>query len=112
LILRVDGTTAGGPVLDPETNQRAGGGTWRMMIDNDGDVKLRIRLVIPPKKERVIEMIGIIERLSVDPGIPMASKAFGVPHLEAMAQEANTNDMVDMMHCSGEVSISKLSHWI
>eukprot|EP00339_Tiarina_fusa_P021692 CAMPEP_0117009290 /NCGR_PEP_ID=MMETSP0472-20121206/8485_1 /TAXON_ID=693140 ORGANISM="Tiarina fusus, Strain LIS" /NCGR_SAMPLE_ID=MMETSP0472 /ASSEMBLY_ACC=CAM_ASM_000603 /LENGTH=644 /DNA_ID=CAMNT_0004711541 /DNA_START=487 /DNA_END=2421 /DNA_ORIENTATION=- len=104
LILRVDGTTAGGPVLDPATNQKAAGGTWRM-IEDGGDVKLRIRLVIPPKKERVIEMIGSIDRVSVGTNIPMASKAFGVPHLEAMAKASMNSDMADMMQCSGEVFI-------
>ena len=106
LILRIDGTTAGGPILDPETNQKAAGGTWKMIDNGNGSVKLRLRLVIPPKKERVIEMVGEVERFSTDMGgIPMTSKAFGVPHLEEMATRARKGEnSEDMMHCSGEVS--------
>ena len=92
--------------MDPETNQKAAGGTWKMIDNGNGSVDLRIRLVIPPKKERVIEMIGNVERLSADlSGIPMASKAFGIPHLEAMAAKAKQSDnLEEVMHCTGEVS--------
>lgn len=106
IILRVDGTTAGGPILDPETKQKAAGGTWKFIEDN-GDVKLRIRLVIPPKKERILEMVGIVNRISMNSDIPMASKAFGIPHLEAMAKEANKSNEEDMMHCGGDVSFQE-----
>jgi hypothetical protein len=102
LILRVDGTTAGGPILDAETRQKAAGGTWKMIVDEDGDVRLRIRLVIPPKKERILVMEGVVNRMNMSTDIPMASKAFGIPHLEAMAKEANEG-MLDLMHCGGEV---------
>ena len=52
IILRVDGTIAGGPTLDQQTNQKAAGGTWKMIKgSDDATTKLRIRLVIPPKKE-------------------------------------------------------------
>ena len=107
LILRIDGTTAGGPILDPETNQKAAGGTWKMIDDGNGNVNLRIRLVIPPKKERVIEMMGTVDRLGADLGsIPMASKAFGIPHLEALAAKSTKSDGTDeVMHCSGEVRV-------
>jgi hypothetical protein len=107
LILRVDGRTAGGPILDAETNQKAAGGTWKMLEEDNGDVKLRIRMVIPPKKDRILEMTGLVNRmnLSTDVTIPMASKAFGIPHLEAMAKEANQG-LDDMMHCGGEVRIA------
>jgi hypothetical protein len=43
IILRVDGTIASGPSLDQQTNQKAAGGTWRMVKGNDDDTtKLRI----------------------------------------------------------------------
>jgi hypothetical protein len=103
IILRVDGTTAGGPILDPETRQKAAGGTWKMVEDEDGNVLLRIRLVVPPKKDRILEMAGIVNRMNMSTDIPMASKAFGIPHLEAMAKEANKGPDEDLIHCGGEV---------
>jgi hypothetical protein len=105
LILRIDGTTAGGPILDPETKQKAAGGTWKILEGDDGEVTLRIRLVIPPQKERVIEMIGRVNRVGMSSsGIPMASKAFGIPHLEAMAKISSSDD-ADFIMCSGEVYV-------
>lgn len=104
LILRIDGTTAGGPILDAETNQKAAGGTWKMVEDANGDVLLRIRLVIPPKKERVLEMVGIISRMNMNSDYPMASKAFGIPYLEDKAKESNKG-IEDLMYCGGDVTI-------
>ena len=60
-----------------------------MIVEEDGDVKLRIRLVIPPMKERILVMEGLVNRMNLGSNMPMASKAFGIPHLEAMAKEAN-----------------------
>jgi hypothetical protein len=62
LILRVDGTIAGGPILDQETRQKAAGGTWRVKEQADGSARLLIRLVIPPKKERILVMEGEVTR--------------------------------------------------
>lgn len=105
LILRIDGTTAGGPILDPETNQKAAGGTWKFLEGDNGEVQLRIRLVIPPQKQRVIEMIGRVHRIGMSSSdIPMASKAFGIPHLEAMAKKTSDEDK-DFMICGGEVYV-------
>ena len=68
LILRVDGTIAGGPILDPETRQKASGGTWTLQLLDQPEedalslssttATLRIHLIIPPKKERVLVMTG------------------------------------------------------
>ena len=102
LILRVDGTTAAGPTLDLDLKQKAAGGTWKVLSDGDGKVRLRIRLVIPPKKERILVMEGDVTRMSMDTDIPLASKAFGIPHLEAKAKEAN-KAMEDLIYCGGEV---------
>lgn len=102
LVLRVDGRTAGGPILDMESRQKAAGGTWKMVVDEDGNVRLRIRLVLPPKKERIMVMEGEVNRMNVGTDIPMASKAFGVPNLEARLKNSN-EDMEDLMHCGGEV---------
>jgi len=112
LILRIDGTIAGGPILDPATRQKAAGGTWKMILQNDdgsdgGEVRLRLRLLIPPKKERVIEMIGVVNRISMkSPQAPMTSRAFGIPYLEEMAKLSSTSsDMDDIMFCAGTVFV-------
>lgn len=104
LVLRVDGTTAGGPVLDPETQQKAAGGTWKFMEDEEtGEVKLRIRLVIPPTKQRILEMEGRVTRIELNNGYPMASRAFGIPELEERIKKASQGDMDDMLQCDGQV---------
>lgn len=72
LILRVDGTIAGGPILDPVQRHKAAGGSWRYMEsdneNNDGskikDASLQIRFIIPPKKDRVMVMEGRFKMLS------------------------------------------------
>ena len=103
LVLRIDGTTAGGPILDQEKRQKAAGGTWKILKGDGGEVKLRIRLLIPPHKDRVLEMIGRVNRISAGSELPVASRAFGVPHLEAMAKKAAGEDVEDFMMCGGEV---------
>ena len=105
LILRADGTTAGGPILDQQLKQKAAGGTWAMVVDGDV-VKLRIRLVIPPKRERILVMEGEVTRMDMtsDNAAPLTqtSKAFGIPELEEKAKQ-NYKDLEDLMHCGGEV---------
>lgn len=104
LVLRVDGTTMGGPILDEETKQKAAGGTWKFVEDKEsGEVKLRIRLVIPPTKQRILEMEGTVRRISMKNDIPMASRAFGVPELEERMKKASEGDMDDILQCDGEV---------
>lgn len=105
LILRVDGTTAGGPILDPETRQKAAGGTWKILEGKDGEVQLRVRLLIPPMKQRVIEMIGVVNRVSMSSDVPTTSKAFGIPHLEEMAKLSSGSNLDDFMMCTGKVFI-------
>ena len=97
LVLRVDGTTAGGPILDKATRQKAAGGTWRL-AGND----LRIRLIIPPGKERILVMQGNVELVSTKTNIQLASNTFGIPELEAR-QARSTAEMEDVIHCRGEV---------
>ena len=113
LILRVDGTTAGGPILDQELKQKAAGGTWSLVVDDDDDdgrgdksVRLRIRLVIPPKRERILVMEGEVTRMDMtSDGAPMTtSKAFGIPELEEKAKQVY-KDMDDLMYCGGEVRV-------
>ena len=101
LLLRVDGTTAAGPTLNPETKQKAAGGTWKMLPQENGDVLLRIRLVIPPEKKRILVMEGRVNRGS-QLEVNMASRTFGIPAVEEKAREANQGEEGKMM-CSGEV---------
>ena len=74
LILRIDGTTAGGPILDVENGHRAAGGTWKFFqaewCGEDGaerqvQTRLRVRLLIPPLKTNVLVMEGEIKRGSI-----------------------------------------------
>jgi len=105
IILRVDGTIAGGPTLDQQTNQKAAGGTWKMLEWSDDDAtKLRIRLVIPPKKERILVMEGEVTRFMSGAEMPLSKSTFGIPELEAAAQKKD-DDMEDLMHCGGPVWI-------
>jgi hypothetical protein len=78
LILRIDGSIAGGPILDTENRHRAAGGTWKFFqaewcgkADDDDDenpmnrriqTRLRVRLVIPPSKTKVLVMEGEVKR--------------------------------------------------
>mmetsp|Transcript_8845 Transcript_8845/g.21615 ORF Transcript_8845/g.21615 Transcript_8845/m.21615 type:complete len:830 (-) Transcript_8845:180-2669(-) len=103
LLLRVDGTTAAGPTLNPETNQKAAGGTWKFFEQEDGDVMLRIRLVIPPEKKRILVMEGRVSR-GMQIGVNMASRTFGIPQVEERAKQGiQVKD--DDMTCSGEAYI-------
>lgn len=70
IVLRIDGTTAGGPILDTENQHRAAGGVWKFFQaqwvgspeDKDSEpivkTRLRIRLLIPPLKQKVLVMEG------------------------------------------------------
>jgi hypothetical protein len=104
LILRVDGTIAGGPTLNLETRQKAAGGTWKIIAHENGEVVLRIRLVIPPEKNRILVMEGLVERLGPQAGIPMASRTFGIPQVEDRAKKYYSKDLLlHLMTCSGKV---------
>jgi hypothetical protein len=113
LILRVDGTTAGGPILDTETRQKAAGGNWKLTVsqneENDESTGvLRIRLLIPPKKERVLVMEGKLEKISMKPHVPLAGNTFGIPALEEAVMRdaaAATEDIEDSLYCNGSVWI-------
>ena len=110
IVLRVDGTIAGGPTLDVETRQKAAGGTWKMLTDEDGTVRLRIRLVIPPKKERIMVMEGIVNRAGSQSNIPMASNTFGIPQLEELAKNNEDDESLQLMLCSGEVRLFQIAY--
>jgi hypothetical protein len=102
LVLRVDGTTAGGPILDQETRQKAASGTWKLIGESVDNARLRIRLLIPPKKERVLVMEGKLEQLSRSGEFPLAKATFGIPALEKLATRGD-DDQDDLIVCSGTV---------
>ena len=108
LILRVDGTTAGGPILDQETRQKASGGTWRLMeAGGEEDPRLLIRLVIPPKKERVLVMEGGLQRTSLSSqDFSFAGSSFRIPQVEKRKELASSSALLeDLVHCTGNVWI-------
>lgn len=98
-VLRVDGTVSGGPVLDQETFNKASGGTWRMLESVD-ETLLRIRLVIPPKKDRIMVWEGQIFKDS--------ESAFNsVSILDATSFGKvidDTKKNEEVIKCSGQVS--------
>ncbi|GKY98614.1 hypothetical protein MPSEU_000818100 [Mayamaea pseudoterrestris] len=102
LVLRVDGTISGGPILDQETRQKASGGTWKLFGTTVDDARLRIRLVIPPKKEQILVMDGRLEKVSFSSDLPLARGTFGIPALERLAEKSE-NELDDLLHCSGTV---------
>jgi len=79
LIFRVDGTTMGGPILNAEFRHKAAGGTWNMFqavrksTREEGQdaetappitqTRLRVRLLVPPEKEKVLVMEGEVTRM-------------------------------------------------
>jgi hypothetical protein len=104
LVCRVDGTIAGGPILNQETRQKASGGTWRVTGDTADSAQLRVRLVIPPTKTRILVMEGKLKRVSLMSDLPMASSTFGIQQLERKAAQAAA-ETEDLLFCGGSVWI-------
>ncbi|KAL7545565.1 hypothetical protein ACHAWF_008916 [Thalassiosira exigua] len=74
-ILRVDGQVMGGPVLDSKYQHKAAGGEWRMFQATQKSTgkdestappatqtRLRIKLLVPPKKDRILRMEGEVTK--------------------------------------------------
>jgi hypothetical protein len=102
LILRVDGTIAGGPILDQETRQKASGGTWSIRSSGES-TSLSIRLVIPPRKERILFMQGPVERISPSAGLSLASSTFQIPEIQRKSDSSKQKD--EFISCNGRVWI-------
>lgn len=127
LILRIDGSTAGGPILDVENQHRAAGGNWKFFQAewcgkgrNDKDEKrllqtrMRVRLVIPPSKEKVLVMEGEVKRgtltsaesVSLDNANELrASSSFGMNRILNKSQSNamnNVNNGDPFMYVTGE----------
>lgn len=127
LILRIDGTTAGGPILDVENQHRAAGGTWDFFQaewcgssggDNkDGaerpvQTRLRVRLLIPPSKDKVLVMEGEVKRggiISVESISKanakelLSTSSFGINKIAATAaRESSAENDKDFVYVVGE----------
>jgi len=123
LILRIDGTTAGGPILDVENGHRAAGGTWKFFQaewcgedEEDGaerqiQTRLRIRLLIPPSKTSVLVMEGEVKRgsivspesISKDNARELfSSSSFGMNKMADRSEDTDEPDDESYMFVSGE----------
>ena len=89
LILRVDGQVMGGPVLDSKCQHKAAGGYWKMfqavrkskknIEDNEAPItqtRLRIKLLVPPEKERMLVMEGEVTRVGFGGKVSTSSSAY------------------------------------
>ncbi|KAL3761904.1 hypothetical protein ACHAW5_006133 [Stephanodiscus triporus] len=92
-ILRVDGQVMGGPILDTQRQHKAAGGVWKMFqairkpigestefeekrsSNSLTQTRLRIRLLVPPKKERVLVMEGEVTRLVMPGSVDAVSQS-------------------------------------
>jgi hypothetical protein len=68
---------------------------------------LMIRLLIPPQKERVLVMEGMVEKIAMSSSLPMARSTFGIPLLEEKAKRASNDisELEDIIYCGGTVWI-------
>lgn len=123
-ILRVDGQVMGGPILDAQHQHKAAGGGWKMFqairkpIDTSYEfdekrssnsqvtqTRLRIRLVVPPKKERALIMEGEVTRLVMPGSIDAVSSTLVDGILqnidgEQLQPEAKNGEA--LLYCAGE----------
>jgi len=123
LILRVDGSVAGGPFLDSKTKQKAAGGTWKMFQaeyigpPQGGTVpstssekiirtRMRIVLLVPPLKKEELVMEGEVTRIT------MPTSLLSRP---INAKEGGGNDDVEeeeqdgLLHCGGEAWVREIA---
>lgn len=120
-ILRVDGQVMGGPVLDADYKHKAAGGEWRMFQavrkSSDADSKeieasppitqtrLRIKLLIPPEKERFLIMEGEVTRMIMPGGGDVSSSdGWMLPNgglLDGMLPKMMKEDE-GLLYCGGE----------
>ena len=111
-VLRVDKTVSGGPILDFDTQQKAGGGTWRV-LEAAEETLLRIRLVIPPKRERIIVFEGKVYKES--PSLE-SSSLVSMTILGATAfAKGDTEDpkpSIEVVRCSGKVRLENVQSLI
>jgi hypothetical protein len=130
LILRIDGTTAGGPILDVENGHRAAGGIWKFFQaewcgkdEEDGSesqiqTRLRIRLLIPPLKTSVLVMEGEVKRGSIVSAESISrdnarelfsSSSFGMNKITDRSEDTDDTDDESYMFVSGEAWVENVS---
>jgi hypothetical protein len=114
----------GGPILDAQHQHKAAGGGWKMFqairkpIDTSYEfdekrssnsqvtqTRLRIRLVVPPKKERALIMEGEVTRLVMPGSIDAVSSTLVDGILqnidgEQLQPEAKNGEA--LLYCAGE----------
>ena len=128
-ILRVDGQVMGGPILDAQYQHKAAGGGWKMFqairksVDSElssstsppiTQTRLRIRLLVPPEKDRALIMEGEVNRLvmpgtesssSVQDGWMMASGGIidgMMQNIEDAQARPESKSGEGLLYCSGE----------
>ncbi|KAL7432735.1 hypothetical protein ACHAXH_001852, partial [Discostella pseudostelligera] len=132
-ILRVDGQVMGGPILDAQYQHKAAGGGWKMFqairksVSSESSdqssstntpvtqTRLRIRLLVPPEKERALIMEGEVTRLLM-PGTAEASSSAQdgwimssgglldgmLQNIEDVQSRSETKSGEGLLYCSGE----------
>ncbi len=120
IVLRVDGTTAGGPILDVQNQHRAAGGTWKFFqaqwVGGPSDegseaplkTRLRIRLLIPPLREKVILLEG-----EVTNGFLATAESISQENMKELRKSAfesfvgmkenNRKEEYKVLKCAGEM---------
>lgn len=133
LILRIDGTTAGGPILDVENQHRAAGGTWKFFqaewcgesdeedkAERPLQTRLRVRLLIPPTKDKVLVMEGEVKRGGINSAESisrenakelLSSSSFGINNVGAAIDRGTSTRKEDdeFMYISGEAWVEERS---
>lgn len=120
LILRVDGTIAGGPIFDSILQLRAAGGSWRMFQakyvgkigEKQGDVqtRLRIEMIVPPKKDKILVMEGKVNKVAMGPdadssGIASIGATGNSEHILTCSGDSYVQDIEGVRRKSGLFSI-------
>lgn len=133
LILRIDGSIAGGPILDRLNRHRAAGGSWKFFQaeyigGNEEDesepliqTRLRLKLLIPPSKNKFLVMEGEVkkggitsaESVSRDNVNELRSAAsFGINKItmkESTEISKAENDDEDTLYIAGEAWLEDVS---
>ncbi|KAL3757861.1 hypothetical protein ACHAWU_002781 [Discostella pseudostelligera] len=130
-IFRVDGQVMGGPILDAQYQHKAAGGGWKMFqairkspSSDDASsttppltqTRLRVRLLVPPEKDRVLIMEGEVTRL-VMPGSAEAASSSAqdgwmmssgglldgmLQNIEDVQSRSESKSSEGLLYCSGE----------
>jgi hypothetical protein len=130
LILRIDGTTAGGPILDVQNGHRAAGGTWKFFSaewcgedeDDEGSepvvqTRLRVRLLIPPAKDQILVLEGEVKRGAIASAESISrenarelfsSSSFGMNNIANTEIDSNNDETV--LSVAGEAWIENVSY--